>query len=223
MRIAILQDDQLVLDLITYFLKSTGKFKRIDAYNDEGALLHTIEETQEDLQAIILDLKSGDVNAEAMLRRLHEKSIQVPVIVLTSHYNQYLLGYMIRSGAGAYLPKNLNPDDLISVIEEVIEKGYYIGPGQFPYLKVGFIENSLNQTKQAMDINERDIEIIYLLANQKTAKEIADKLCVSHKTIEGYKNALFAKTRTKSVVGLVLFAIQNNLINAEAVDLEKEI
>lgn len=223
MRIAILQDDLLVLDLITYFLKSTGKFKRIDAYNDHVSLLHTIEQTQEDLQVIILDLKSGDTTAEATLRQLHEKSVQVPVIVLTSHYNHYLLGYMIRSGAGAYLPKNLNPHDLISVIEEVIEKGYYISPAQFPYLKIGFVENALAPTKQVMDINERDIEIIYLLANQKTAKEIADKLCVSPKTIEGYKNTLFAKTRTKSVVGLVLFAIQNNLINAEAVDLEREI
>ncbi|MNK31456.1 Response regulator UvrY [compost metagenome] len=223
MRIAILEDDPLVLDLITYFLKSTGKFKRIDAYNDEVTLLHSIEKTLEDLQVIILDLKSGGVSAETILRQLQEKSVQVPVIVLSSHYNEHLLGDMIRSGAGAYLPKNFKPHDLISVIEEVIEKGYYIGPDQFPYLKIGFIENALTPAKQVMDINERDIEIIYLLANQKTAKEIADKLCVSPKTIEGYKNTLFAKTKTKSVVGLVLFAIKNNIINAEAVDLEKEI
>jgi DNA-binding NarL/FixJ family response regulator len=221
-RIAIVEDDKLILDLITDFLKSTKKFRQIDTYNEGVEFLNAIEATQDNLQAILLDYKLGDTNAEIILKELQEKSIQVPVIILTSHYNQYLMGYMIRAGAGAYLPKNIKPQDLISVIEQVIEKGHYISPDQFPFLKIAFVEDTPNPTKQIMDINERDIEIIYLLANQKTAKEIADKLCVSQKTIEGYKNTLFAKTSTKSVVGLVLFAIQNNIINPEAIDLGKE-
>src|SRR5690606_14542761 len=135
-------------------------------------------------------------------------------------YNQYLMGYMIRAGAAAYLPKNIQPEELIVMLEEVIQKGHYISPEQFPYLKIAFSEDTPNQSKQVMDLVERDIEVIYLLANQLTAREIAEKLNVSPKTVEGYKNALFSKTGTKSVVGLIVFAIQNGLINASAVDLE---
>lgn len=219
--IAIVEDDKLILELVTGFLKSSGKFDKIYDYTDGIVFLNAIKETQQGLGVIILDFKLGDINAEMILKELYEEAVTVPVIILTSHYNQYLMGYMIRAGAAAYLPKNIKPDELITVIEQVIQKGHYISPEQFPYLKIAFSEDTPNFSKQVLDISEKDIEVIYLLANQLTAKEIADKLNVSPKTIEGYKNALFSKTSTKSVVGLVLFAIQNGLINAEAVDLGK--
>lgn len=220
-KIAIVEDDKLILELITGFLKSSGKFEQIDNYNDGIGFLNAIEETQKELDVIILDFKLGDINAEMILKELHEKSVVVPVIILTSHYNQYLMGYMIRAGVAAYLPKNIKPDELITIVEQVIQKGHYISPEQFPYLKIAFSEDIPDFPKQVLDITEKDIEVIYLLANQLTAKEIADKLNVSPKTVEGYKNALFSKTSTKSVVGLVLFAVQNGIISADAVDLGK--
>lgn len=220
-KIAIVEDDKLILELITGFLKSSGKFEKIDNYNDGIVFLNAIEETQNELDVIILDFKLGDINAEMILKELSEKSVTVPVIILTSHYNQYLMGYMIRSGVAAYLPKNIKPDELITVVEQVIQKGHYISTEQFPYLKIAFSEDTPDFPKQVLDITEKDIEVIYLLANQLTAREIADKLNVSQKTVEGYKNALFSKTSTKSVVGLVLFAVRNGIISADAVDLGK--
>ena len=219
-KIALVEDDKLILELLSTFLKSSGKFEKIDCFNDGLVFLNTIEETRKELDAIILDFKLGDLNAEMILKELQLKEVKTPVLILTSHYNQYLMGYMIRAGAAAYLPKNIQPEELIVMLEEVIQKGHYISPEQFPYLKIAFSEDTPNHSKQVMDLVERDIEVIYLLANQLTAREIAEKLNVSPKTVEGYKNALFSKTGTKSVVGLIVFAIQNGLINASAVDLE---
>lgn len=220
--IAIVEDDKLILELVSDFLKSTGKFKKIDNYSDGAGFLNAIEETHLELNAIVLDFKLGDTNAEMILKELCAKSVTVPVIILTSNYNQYLTGYMIRSGASAYLPKNIKPSELTSVIEEVIHKGHYISPEQFPYLKIAFSEDTPAHAKLVNDITEKEIEVIYLLANQLTAKQIADKLNVSPKTVEGYKNVLFSKSNTKSVVGLVLFAVRNRLISADVVDLGKE-
>lgn len=219
-KIAIVEDDKLILVLLTSFLKSSGKFEEIDNFNDGKGFLHAIDEIQHHLHAIILDYKLGDINAEMILKELQLKEVKTPVIILTSHYNQYLMGYMIRAGAAAYLPKNIQPEELIIILEEVIQKGHYISSEQFPYLKIAFSEDTPNQSKQVMDLVERDIEVIYLLANQLTAREIGEKLNVSPKTVEGYKNVLFTKTGTKTVVGLIVFAIQNGLINASAVDLE---
>lgn len=219
-KIAIVEDDNLILVLLNNFLTASGKFEEIDNFNDGKSFLQAIDNIQHQLQAIILDFKLGDINAEMILKELQLKEVKTPVLILTSHYNQYLMGYMIRAGAAAYLPKNIQPDELIVILEEVIQKGHYISPEQFPYLKIAFSEDTLSQSKQVMDLVERDIEVIYLLANQLTAREIAEKLNVSPKTVEGYKNALFSKTGTKTVVGLIVFAIQNGLINASAVDLE---
>lgn len=88
---------------------------------------------------------------------------------------------------------------------------------QFPFLKTSFSEE--NQNKKGPELTRREVDVIYLLANQMTAKEIAEKLFLAPKTVEGYKNNLFVKTGTRSVVGLVLFAIQNGFIEAESIQL----
>lgn len=217
--ITLVEDDELILELITNFLTSSGKFKKIDTYNDGAVFLRSVEHTWQELDAIVLDFKLGGMNADMILKELHEKNINIPVLILTSHYNEYLMGYMIKSGAAAYLPKTIKPDELLRIIEEVIQKGHYISPEQFHFLKTAFSDERFTASRQLLDITERDIDVIYLLANQLTAKEIAEKLYISPKTVEGYKNALFSKTGTKSIVGLVLYAIQNDLIDAESVDL----
>lgn len=87
-------------------------------------------------------------------------------------------------------------------------------------MKITFSEEAPNFSKQVLNFNNKDIELIYLLAKQLTAKEISDKLYVSPKTVEGYKNSLFARTKTKTVVGLVLFAVRNGLININSLDFD---
>src|SRR5690606_24680608 len=212
-RLAIVEDDKLILDLVKNFLESSGKFEFVGSYTNAPDFLGDIEEKQDQLDGIILDFKLGNMNAEMVLKELFAKSITVPTIILTSHYSQYMIGYMIRSGAAAYLPKNIEPKELIEIVEQVITRGHYISPEQFPYLKIAFAEDAPNFSKQVLDITEKDVEVIYLLANQLTAKEIATKLNVSPKTVEGYKNMLFTKTNTRSAVGLVLFAIQHGIID----------
>lgn len=221
-RIAIVEDDKLILDLVTNFLKSSGKFDIVAKFSDGKEFLDQIEGIQDQLDIILLDYKLGKLNAELILKELNNLAVQTPAVILTSHYNQHLFGYMVRAGAAAYLPKNIEPSDLINILEQVIINGHYISAEQFPFLKNAFSEDTPNFSKQVLNITEKDIEVIYLLANQLTAKEIATKLFVSPKTVDGYKNSLFLKTKTKSVVGLVLYAIQNGIINPSAIELDKD-
>lgn len=217
--LAIAEDDVLILELITGFLKSSGKFENIYSYNSGGSFLKGIEEIKEDVDVILLDYRLGDVTAESVLNGLENRGIKIPVIVLTSFYNLNLIGYMVKNGVGAYLPKNIQPKELISIIEEVVNKGHYFSKDQFAYFRQSF-PNGEGGGDRPVDISKREIEIIYLLANQLTAKEIADRLCLSPKTVEGYKNNLFIKTGTRNVVGLVMYAVQNQLIDADAIDLK---
>ena len=218
-KVVVVEDDKLILELISGFLVASEKFEEVKTYNDGRLFLEQIDFIQEETSVVILDYRLGNISAEVILKDLQHKPYRVPVIVLTSHYNQYLIGHMIRAGASGYLPKNIKPEELLVVIEEVMQKGHYISPDQFPYLRLSYDEENNYVNKARVDLTERDLEVIFLLANQYTAKEIADKLCVSPKTVEGYKNALFTKTKTKGVVGLVIFAVQNGLINAEEINL----
>lgn len=217
--LAIAEDDVLILELITGFLKSSGKFETIHSYNSGGSFLKGIEEIKDGIDVIILDYRLGDVTAESVLNGLENRGIKIPVIVLTSFYNLNLISYMVKNGVAAYLPKNIQPKELISIIEEVIDKGHYFSKDQFIYFRQSF-PGGEGGGDRPIDISKREVEIIYLLANQLTAKEIADRLCLSPKTVEGYKNNLFIKTGTRNVVGLVMYAVQNQLIDADAIDLK---
>jgi len=215
-RIIIVEDDRLILELVTDFLIASGKFTAIIPFHTGTDFLEGIEKgLAADL--ILLDFRLGDMKALDILSFLEKNKVMIPVMVLTSHYEEYLIGYMIKNGVAAYLPKNIPPSHLIEAIDEVIRKGHYIMKEQFPYLKTSFSEG--NQEKRKADLTAREIDVIYLLANQMTAKEIAEKLFLAPKTVEGYKNNLFVKTGTRSVVGLVLFAIQNGFIEAESIQL----
>lgn len=218
--IAIVEDDSLILELLAGFLKSSQKFDNIHTYNSGSEFLNAMKNGKQDLDVILLDFRLGEMDAEFVLEELQEQSIEIPSIILTSNYSQYLIGYMVRIGASAYLPKNIQPRELIVIMEEVIKKGHYISSEQFPFLKITFSEEAPNFSKQVLNFNNKDIELIYLLAKQLTAKEISDKLYVSPKTVEGYKNSLFARTKTKTVVGLVLFAVRNGLININSLDFD---
>ncbi len=217
--LAIAEDDVLILELLIGFLRSSEKFEQIFAFNNGGSFLNQVESIQDSINVILLDYRLGDTTAESVLSSLESKKIKVPVIILTSFYNMNMIGYMVKNGVAAYLPKNIQPKELIAIIEEVIEKGHYFAKDQFAYFRRSLPEDGIGKAEKSNEITKREIEIIYLLANQLTAKEIADKLCLSPKTVEGYKNNLFIKTGTRNVVGLVLFAVQNQLIEASAIDL----
>lgn len=218
-KIAIVEDDKLILELVSGFLSSADSIESVIPFFDGQTFLDTIDSIANDLDALVLDFRLGELNADMILAEMQRKGINIPTIILTSNYNQYLLGHMIRAGVAGYFPKNIKPDELLHVIQEVITKGHYISADQFPFLKIAFSEDAPSSARAQIDISDRDVEVIYLLASQLTAKEISERLCVSPKTIEGYKNALFTKTKTKNVVGLVVYAIQNGLISPDDIDL----
>lgn len=218
-KIAIVEDDGLILELLSVFFNNSGKFDKVHEYSNGKSFINDVATSNIDVDVVILDYRLGDTNAEHVLDEVSGFNFTKPIIVLTSNYNQYLIGYMIKLGVSGYLPKNIKPVDLLGVVEEVITKGHYISQDQFPFLKVAFSTEQNKSETNSVDITKREIEVIYLLANQCTAKEIGEKLFVSSKTIEGYKNNLFSKTGTRSVVGLVIFAIQHGLIKPESIDL----
>jgi len=110
----------------------------------------------------------------------------------------------------------MKPTTLIEVIHEVYAKGFYLLPAQFEHLRE---QMQVKHQPLTMDLKlaltEREIEVLHLIAQQKTGKEIADLLFISLKTVEGHKNSLFLKTGAKNVVGLIVYAVQHKLVSLD--------
>jgi DNA-binding NarL/FixJ family response regulator len=122
---------------------------------------------------------------------------------------------MMKAGASGYLLKNAEPEEIIDAISTVYDKGFYFNER----LSVTLIKQlvgpgSHNEAggQQTIDLNEREIEILRLVCKEYSNQEIADKIFLSVRTVEGYRARLFEKTGSKNLVGLVIFAIKRGII-----------
>jgi DNA-binding NarL/FixJ family response regulator len=211
-KITLVEDDTLILELMTNFLNASVDFKVVHTFENGTSFQADLAVISRDTDLIILDFQLGDTTAEELMKQLKREFISIPVIVLTAHYNEALISYMVQMGVACYLPKYVKLAEFYLILKEVLMKGHYISKDQFPYLQEAIQHHRGEQISKQYDISTRELDIIYLLAKQCTAKEIGEKLFLATKTVENYKNTLFVKTETKNIVGLVLWAVQRKLI-----------
>ena len=123
--------------------------------------------------------------------------------------------HMLKLGVKGYLSKDVEPQVLGEALNAIMNKGFYYTDFITGKL-VHALNNNNNSDKVKTDamrlMNDREKEFLQLACSELTYNEIAAKMFLSPKTIDGYRNALFEKFNVKSRVGLVLFAIKNGLV-----------
>jgi len=138
---------------------------------------------------------------------LREEYPQIKVLALSIEEDENIILKMLRAGAKGYLMKDTRKSELKNALSEVMEKGYY-----HTNTVAKVLVNSLKTEKTGVSaLKEREIEFIKHACTEKTYKEIADEMCLSYKTIEGYRNALFEKLNLRNRTGLVIYAIKNKI------------
>ena len=122
---------------------------------------------------------------------------------------------MISLGAVAYLAKNSTPKLMLKTIKKVSEQGFYYDEQVLKFIHDGILHATDDIKKSNFDVTyftKRENEILNLICKQYTTIEIAEKLFISPRTVEGHRNNLLTKTASKNIAGLVVYAIQNKLV-----------
>lgn len=217
-KITLMDKDTLLLELIKNFFNASVDFEVSYSFVHISGLYASFSTVCKNTDLIIMDFQLGDSIAEQVITLTQLEEVVIPVLVLTAQYNQALIGYMLKLGVACYIPKYIRLAEFVCIVKEVLEKGHYISKEQFPYLKESIEDHSGELAIKKYNISKRELDIIYLLAQQCTAKEIGERLFIAPKTVENYKNTLFVKTGTKTIVGLVLWSIQRRIIAVDLVD-----
>jgi DNA-binding NarL/FixJ family response regulator len=135
---------------------------------------------------------------------------EIKVIALTMEDDEKILIKMLKAGAKGYLLKDMQPSILFQAIDTVYEKGsFYTDFVAQKLLKVK--TEDLKTESLLSELKGRELEFIKWACSELTYKEIADKMFVSPKTVDGYRDSVFIKLEIKNRVGLVLFAMKHNL------------
>lgn len=165
---------------------------------------------------IIMDLKMPGINGVEATKIIHVEFPKLKIIALTSYDSKSFVANMIDVGAVSYLIKNVTPQELIITINEVAEKGFYYTDYVMKIIQDDVL--TAKKTKSALDNNfltAREFEVLKLICSQKSTAEIAEKLFISPRTVEGHRNNLLLKTESRNIAGLVVYAVQNEIMDFE--------
>ena len=133
------------------------------------------------------------------------------ILILSVHDDENFINQLIEYGAHGYLVKDSNPQEVRDAIVTVWQKGSYINERTLKALQ-HTMGKKHRIAKPDLQITRREEEILQLVCQQYTAEEIAQKLFISVKTVNGHRNNLLQKTGSRNVTGLVLYAIRNNIV-----------
>ena len=167
-------------------------------------------------QVVLLDLDMPVMNGSDCAEQLLKKYPDVKIIVLTSHDSEKYMLYMLELGVNSFLLKNTDPDELERAIYSVADNDFYHNE-----LLNSVIRKSLKDRlgssrpvfKMEHPITEREREILKMICDEISLKDIASRLAVSEKTIQTHKLNIQNKLNVKSTVGLVKAAYQIGLLN----------
>lgn len=143
---------------------------------------------------------------------LAESFPQIKLLILSVHNDENFMAEMIKSGAHGYLVKDCDPSEIYEAIVAVFEKGSYINSRTLKAIQSSMTKKPKAGRNPLAGISPREEEILRLTCQQLTADEIAEKLFISVKTVNGHRNNLLIKTGSRNVTGLVTFAIRNNIV-----------
>lgn len=212
----ILVDDEILFRKGISFLlgRETNINIIFEASNGEELISFLQNNKNNHPDIIIMDLKMPGINGVEATKIIRKEFPELKIIALTSYDSKSFVANMIDVGAVSYLIKNATPQQLITTINEVAEKGFYYTDYVMKIIQDDVL--TAKKTKSTLDNNfltAREVEVLKLICSQKSTAEMAEKLFISPRTVEGHRNNLLLKTESRNIAGLVVYAVQNEIMD----------
>lgn len=164
---------------------------------------------------LILDINMPEMDGINVLKTFKARSINQKTIILSSLNDPKLVDEMIKLGANGYIEKSAASDHLIKAIKTVNSGQQYLSDDVRNNLFDMYFKNTQNAERvEDLDeeLTEKDIELLKLVAQEKSTIEISKAMNVSIRTVEHYRSKLIKKIKVKNAVGLAMYAVKNKII-----------
>ena len=212
-KIAIADDYKIFRDGLKVGLSSDENLEvMLEADNGED-LLKALETNTADV--ILMDLKMPIMDGMEATKAVRKKYPTIKVLVVTMYEDDKFIIHMMENGANGYLLKNAEPDEIIKSIYAVHENGYYFNDlVNKALLKKLVLKNNLKPSfNQNVELTERELEVLKLICEEKTAAEIGKEIFLSPRSVEGIRQRLVEKVGVRNSAGLVMFAVKGGLVD----------
>jgi DNA-binding NarL/FixJ family response regulator len=212
-RVGIADDHQIFRKGVILSMRPYTNIKFIfEAENGED-LLSKIKEDEPDV--VLCDLKMPVKDGIDSTKQIAKEFPKIRVIILTMYEDERFVGHLMDCGAAGYLLKSTEPAEIRRAVMDVVRSGFYLNPFVNKVLiKKNYGRNKFNPSlTNEVVISEREKEVLTLVCMEFTAVEIAQKMDISARTVEAIKDRLMERFGVKNSVGLVFYAMKNQLID----------
>jgi len=159
---------------------------------------------------ILLDVKMPIMDGKETISKIFKQyNSALNILVLSVEYCEKTIIHMIRNGAKGYIFKDIDIKGFKKAIEHVILKGFYHNE----HVASALVHEVQNENENFKNFSEREMTFLKYACSEMTYKEIASEMCLSPKTIDGYRESLFKKIGIKNRVGLAIYAIKNKIVS----------
>jgi len=212
-KIFLADDHKILRESLCMLLNSEEDFQVVGEAEDGMDIEKKLEESSADI--LLLDVsmprRNGFETARAVTggqTGISRAASGPKVIFLTMHKNENMISEAFESGARGYVLKENAFEELAAAIRAVYSGKIYVSPELSPMLLAGFLANE----RDGSDLSERELEVLKLLAEGYSNKEISDMLNISVKTVETHRANIMRKHNFKNITELVLYAVRNHII-----------
>lgn len=209
-KVVIVDDHILFTKALEEMVNQFSGYEVLFSAENGKDFIDKLSDSNEDPDVVLLDLNMPIMDGFETLKWIKEHKKNVKTLVLSMNDNEKSIIKAIRKGANGYLVKNITPKELNFAITHLMDYGFYHND----LVSKALLKNmNKDEDEVFFKLKDRELTFLKLACTEMTYKEIANEMCLSPKTIDGYRQALFEKLNIRSRVGLVLYAIQNNIID----------
>lgn len=213
--ICVVDDHQIFRKAMIRLLKTFERVgKVVDAENGKQCLQVVADQHP---QVVLLDLEMPVMNGIECAEALLKKFPDTKIVILTMHDSGKYMSYMMELGVHSFLLKNTDPEELEKAIYSVVDKDFYHNDLLASVLRKSLKSRLKNERPEfntvQQPLSDRELEILRLICEERSLREIAVHLAVSEKTIQSHKLNIQTKLSVRSTVGLIKAAYEMGLIS----------
>ncbi len=207
----------LVTDDHTLFRRGTmmllESFQEVGEVDDAENGKEALEKLNDgNFDLVLLDLEMPVMDGWETAKKIVSKFPEIKIIMISMHDSLQIISDLIEIGVHSYLLKNADPDEVYKAILSVINNDFYYNQLVSKALHKRVQKDGINKgVARRADVSPREIEVLQLICQELTMKEIGEKLFLSEQTVHTHRKNLMRKTKAKNAVGLVKFAFQNGI------------
>ena len=203
--ILLVDDHQLVLDGIKSMLSKNKIYQVKNEASNGKIALEMMSKSVEPIDLVITDITMPVINGIALCKEIKTQFPSIKVIILSMHNDITNVKEAIAAEADGYILKNIGQTEFIKGVDRVMDNGTYFSQDILPLVLKQIAKNKNADIK--LSLTNREEEVLSLIMQEYTSKEIAEKLFISKQTVDTHRLNIMQKTGCKTLVGLIKYAL----------------